>query len=123
MLIFLYLFCFKLAYSRLIEPKFQIFTPNELAIEIPQTLKEELVVCKLGVKKNPSVFLDFDCDATKNKIFINDKRLNLEKEDVIKYVMVFKNSEDYSVKSGSYIFDGSEYNYCIIFNFKLLSTL
>nr|XP_976248.2 PREDICTED: uncharacterized protein LOC657487 [Tribolium castaneum] len=91
------------------EPKFQVLTPDELMVEVPHYGEAKLVMFRIGVRRKDQneEYLELgENDVSNHRIFIYDQRLNLQKDDVVNYLLAFRDKKGYEARTGNYVFDG-----------------
>lgn len=93
----------------LIEPKFQVLTPDELMVEVPNYDDAKLITFRIGVRRRDHEEEDLELgenDISNHRIFIYDPRLHLRKDDVVNYLLAFRDKKGYQAQTGNYVFDG-----------------
>lgn len=88
---------------------FDVFSPDELKIVVPNYPRLRLVTFRIGVRRNGAPLEDLEHGENRirnNEIFISDSKLNLQRGNIINYLLVFKDDVAYKSKSGKYVFDG-----------------
>ena len=93
----------------LLEPKFQVLTPDELMVEVPHYEDKKLVTFRIGVRRAGQDEDDLELgenDIDNNRVFIYDQRLKLKEGDVVNYLLAFRDKGGYRALSGNYYFNG-----------------
>ncbi|RZC32766.1 uncharacterized protein BDFB_005927 [Asbolus verrucosus] len=93
----------------LLEPQFQVLTPDELMVQVPKYEESKLVTFRIGIRRKDNDLEDLELGENvmnNNRIFIYDERLDLKRGDVVNYLLAFKDKEGYQAETGKYTFDG-----------------